>query len=332
MYALEKSFPIQRLATIDLLPWSFGFLNRLAFLLENWTFLRSVRSLKLDTDVVYTRDARIVLACHRQASPPPIFLELHDDPRFNTLQWQALIAAVSGWVVISNGVKNMVLSHGVDPKNIHLAPDAYDEKAFAHLPTRSAARAQLGLSPTAIYLVYAGQLFPWKGIDDIAQSFCDLPVPIEVLLVGGDTSDIVRIKKLVGTTSNVRLIGRKPRHEIPVWLAAADMALVSSSSKFDIAKDYTSPLKLFEYLAAGLPVVASDVPSSREILHPSIAEFYHADSPADFIEAVQRLAARVKHDPGTLAQQARAYVQPYTWQARGAKIKLFINEQLAKKV
>ena len=68
-----------------------------------------------------------------------------------------------------------------------------------------------------------------------------------------------------------------PPQDIPQWLSVADVAVVPNSAKETISREYTSPLKLFEILAAGVPLVCSDLPSLRETVDESMALFAKAD-------------------------------------------------------
>jgi len=77
-----------------------------------------------------------------------------------------------------------------------------------------------------------------------------------------------------------------------------------------------SPLKLFEYMASGTPIVTSDLPSVREILDQTSAVFYLPESLPALIEALRR----AMDDDGRLAKHAKGMVGQFTWQERGRRI------------
>jgi len=112
--------------------------------------------------------------------------------------------------------------------------------------------------------------------------------------------------------------GQLPPADVARRLAAASiLALPNSSSA--ISARYTSPLKLFEYLAIGRPIVASDLPSIREVLTAGTAVLVAADDPAAWASAFVALAA----DPAraaSLAAAARRLAPDYSWGARAARI------------
>jgi glycosyltransferase involved in cell wall biosynthesis len=93
---------------------------------------------------------------------------------------------------------------------------------------------------------------------------------------------------------------------------------VSASSGGDIAR-YLSPMKLFEYLACGRPILSSDLPVLREVLNPKNAVLL----PPDEIEAWVAAIRELRHNPAqcaAMAAQAQQDVQQYSWEARAARI------------
>jgi len=115
-------------------------------------------------------------------------------------------------------------------------------------------------------------------------------------------------------------------NRFPLWkyalvfgltLFATILALPNRSSA--ISERYTSPLKLFEYLALGRPIVASDLPSIREVLGPETAVLVPPDDPAAWASAFSALAA----DPAraaSLAAASRRLAPAYTWGQRAARL------------
>ena len=109
------------------------------------------------------------------------------------------------------------------------------------------------------------------------------------------------------------------------YLLAADVAVIPFSAREEIARSYTSPLKLFEYMAAQRPIVASNLPSLREILRDGEnALLVTPDEPEALADAVTRLLndhvlARA------LAQVARAEVEDMTWTKRAESIVIFLS-------
>lgn len=316
-YGISTRFPITRLPVIDFLSSVPAPLKPFAFVLERWSFCREVRRRCREWrgDCFYTRDVGVAKAL--SGGGKPVFVELHDAPRF--------LPSVAGWIAISDGLRALLVEKGIDPRNITVAHDAYDEGEFAHLPSRDETRRSLGIPEDVFLAVYAGHLFPWKGVDSIAPAFRNLPEHCLLAVVGGNPDDLARVRGIAGDASRVRWTGHLPRAESRKWLAAADAAVLPTSAKFEIGKTFTSPLKLFEYLAAGLPVIASDVPSSQEILDESVAAFYRADDAEDFARTLATLSRRSDEERRRLSSAAKEKATSYTWTKRGERIAEFLK-------
>jgi glycosyltransferase involved in cell wall biosynthesis len=92
-----------------------------------------------------------------------------------------------------------------------------------------------------------------------------------------------------------------------------------------MARYFTSPLKLYEYMAAGLPIVASDLPSLREVLrHDENALLVPPDEPAALADSLGRLLTDAALGE-RLRRQAHADVQGRTWSARAASVLSFLR-------
>lgn len=318
-YGIPKAFDVFRLPVLDLMD-VIPSLNSIAYALERASFVRAVKRSRLAllaSDIWYTRDLMVAEALLEITDGRPVYVELHDiDHRLDEILNQ-----VSGWIVISEGLKKVLIEKGVAEEKITVAHDGFDPSAFAQLPQKAEARKKFGLNPDEFILVYTGHLYPWKGIDSIAPAFASIPEGVRLVIVGGHKADLERVKAIVGNAPRVSFIGQRPREEISMWLAAADAALLPTSGKFEIGKLYTSPLKLFEYLAAGLPILASDVPSSHEILDESVATFVKPDDADDFLKKIDELKQRIWSE-----DRAKEKVLPYSWKARGELIAVILSK------
>jgi glycosyltransferase involved in cell wall biosynthesis len=149
-----------------------------------------------------------------------------------------------------------------------------------------------------------------------------------VVIVGGQTNwtqddpDIAELAERarhLGVADRVELRGHVPYDRVPHALSEASVALLPLPDE-PVARLFTSPLKLFDYMAAGVPIVASDLPALREVLrHEENALLARPGDPDAFAEATRRLLA----DPGLavrLGKQARADVSHYSWDARARSL------------
>lgn len=330
-YAMKPSFQVEWLPVIDVVPLVPFWLEKIPYVLERWTFLRSIKRFLSRAatlpDFFYTRDVKIAEELFRFVPSAHVVLELHDEPRTSVRRWQKIKDLIEGYVVISEGLKNLLREEGIPEERICIAPDGYEDTEFVTLPSRVEARKRLGLPLDQCLIVYAGQLLPWKGVDGLAHVFHKLPDSCQLIFVGGQPEDIERIKKQITfPAEHVRFIGQVKHAEIPLWLSAADAGFLPTSGKYPIGRYFTSPLKLFEYLAAGLPILASNLPSAKEILDESCALFFEADSGENFLTTLQRFCSLTEKERGDMRLRAHHKANRYSWGERGLTISTFLDQ------
>jgi glycosyltransferase involved in cell wall biosynthesis len=204
--------------------------------------------------------------------------------------------------------------------SVTVAPDGVDLERFATDLNPQEARQEIGI-PDEFTAVYAGHLYPGRGIELIFDMARENPL-MTFLIVGGESKAVESWKNLANqeSLSNIKLMGFVPNERLPLYLAAADVFLmphqkkVQASGGGDIAA-YTSPLKMFEYLAAQRLLIASRLPVLQEVLNDKIAELCEPDNLDQWNEALRR--ARM-HPMLSREKAKNAYkeVKQYTWRER----------------
>lgn len=228
-----------------------------------------------------------------------------------------------GLITITQTLAEDVRRHyGVDTP-ILVAPDGVDEELAARSPQSP---------PNAIpVLLYLGSLHPWKGVEILIRAMQYVTGAI-LRIVGGVATRIAELRllaKQLGVDGRVEFMG--PIHPIKRFevIAGADVCLLPSSES-SIGSRFTSPLKLFEYLAMGKPVVASDLPALREILqHNVTALLTKAGDERKFADSINLLLV----DPdlrARLGMSAKELSRRYTWKARVEGILGFIRQLTAQ--
>jgi glycosyltransferase involved in cell wall biosynthesis len=172
-------------------------------------------------------------------------------------------------------------------------------------------------------VAYAGHLYPWKGVDVLLQALALLP-DVRGSIIGGHPSegDLARLQGLartLGIEARVTFAGFVHRSTIPALLEQADV-LVMPHSATPVSERYASPLKLFEYMGAGKPIVASDLPAVREVLRDGEnARLVRPADPKDLAAGIaavladQSLAERI-------ARIAFTEAASYTWERRAEQL------------
>ncbi len=170
---------------------------------------------------------------------------------------------------------------------------------------------------------YAGHLYPWKGVDLIVEAVAAMP-ETRALIVGGHDkeADLARVQAFateLNCMNRITFTGLIPPSQVAATLRDSDV-LVLPNPRSALSDTHTSPLKLFEYMAAGRPIVASDLPSIGEILRDGEnAVLVEPGNPQAFVAGIQRIrddAALARR----LAAQAAEDVREYTWARRAERL------------
>lgn len=223
---------------------------------------------------------------------------------------------LDGLVCISERQKQAIVeTQPVDPEKILVAPDGVDLEAYEGISTWMA-RDRLGLDREERIVMYTGHLYPAKGIETLVQAAADFDA--QCYIVGGYPEDISRIESEIAVPNNVTFSGFVAPSEIPVYQTAADVLVATVAADTD--EDYFSPLKLFEYMAAGKPIVVSRKPEFEEVLTDGKnAMFVEPGSVDGLAETVDSLLS----DPGRrteLGRQANVDAKQYDWCVRARRI------------
>lgn len=270
--------------------------------------------------VIYTRVPKI--AAMAALLRRPCVLELHHPPaRSDKGHLDRHLRASTGGrlVVITETLKDWTVQElGIAPHRVLVAHDGADpfpgEVPPSLPPSR---RCRVG---------YLGHLYRGKGMEIIAGLAPRLS-ELEFLVVGGTPEDLRFWKTKTQGVDNLRFFGPVPHTETPCWLRAFDIALLPNQRAVSVSGGgvdigpWTSPLKAFEYMSAGLPVIASDLENLREVFTDGeTALLCPPDGLDDWEAGLRRLvdnAALRQH----LGEQAnKLFLERYSWVKRAQGI------------
>lgn len=176
--------------------------------------------------------------------------------------------------------------------------------------------------------VYVSSFRPWHGVEDLveaARECRDREVPLRIVCLGSGPGwdEARRAVEAAELGEIVRLRGRVPHADVPGHLAAADVGL----APFDPARHsalelgwFWSPIKIFEYLAAGLAVVTAEIPELRRLLSAEVAVFYPPGSPAALADRLAWLAGH-RQRLREMGRAARTLAtERYTWERQASRV------------
>ena len=337
-YNLPCDVPCQAILSLDLfqfvphLPlWRSG-AYRIVFAVQMLTYHLALIPILLmrKADIYYTRDSltAALLILIGKGSSGKVFYEAHSFPssRVGLVLQRWLVPRLDGLIVLTELLAQYYVKMAIPPRRVAVIADAVDIEAFG-LQGKAEARHELGIGQADFIVMYVGQMYKWKGVDTLVAAGAFLPDDVRVWLVGGTPEELPRIEKLVRESGfgRVKLVGYVPPTQIPTYLAAADVLAVPNSAKAAVSRYYTSPLKLFEYMASERPIVASDLPALREIIaHEETALLV----PPDDSNAIAAAVGRLRADPALarrLAANSRDAVVAHTWVKRATRILDFIR-------
>lgn len=313
-------------------------LEKPVFMLQTLTFGAALlwRLWRSPVDVYFSRDP-FVLALLAMAMPQSrrrMFFDAHAFPesgagkKFRT--WA--LSRVGGVFTNTKALRQLYLGLGLRPEAIVAAPNGVNVARFTAAPDQMSARAALGLPLEERLVVYTGGLYAGRGLEELILAMKGLAA--QLLIVGGtDKAEVARLKSFaenVGVT-NVRFEGHHPPAEMPLYLSAADVLAMPYSRRTvapgGVTTDYMSPIKMFEYLAAGRPIIASDLPALREVLRDGPdgnALLVPPDDAGALASGLRRILAD-SFLADRLVAQARRDVEAYTWEGRAMTILKFME-------
>lgn len=190
------------------------------------------------------------------------------------------------------------------------------------------ARVPVSTTPhTTPWLLYLGSLHPWKGVDTLIRALPHVKQAAELHIVGGNEQRIAELRKLaeeLNVAARVVFHGLVEPGKRFEYIHQADICLLPLTDT-GLGGRYTSPLKLFEYMAAGKAIIVSDLPSMRQVLTPEQdALLVPTGEPEALARAIKRLLTDAElHSRLALAAYVRA--NEFTWRARSHKIVEFIR-------
>ena len=223
-------------------------------------------------------------------------------------------------IAISQSLKNELVKLGIKENKILVAHDGVDLNNFQKL------KQKLDLAENKKVILYSGHLYDWKGTQVLADASEFLPDDCVIVFIGGNDIDIKNFKnknKILINKNKILVLGYKNPQLIPEYLKSADVLILPNSAKYEKSK-WTSPMKLFEYMASDRPIIASDLPNIKEVLNENNAIFFKPDNSQDLAKKIESVLNN-KNFADKISQQAYQDVKNYTWEKRAGKILEFIK-------
>src|SRR3990167_2333302 len=331
-YGVSKNFILQKTPILELVPYE-KWLGPLAGYIQNLSFsivaifLGTIRGWFSDATIIYTRDYMSAFCLTLFGYKPVI--ELHDY-RSKNYRWRInyILRNAHAIIVNSEGTLSTLRSHyKIDDSKVLVVPNGVDIPFFNIPQSKDESREILGLPSGKNIIGYIGSLETVgieKGIHTLINAFANLLDKYDdiiLLIVGGPNDLIEEYKKEAASVEvpndKIIFLGHVSYKKIPMFLRAIDIAVIPlPNNQFG---QTTSPIKLFEYMAAGKTILASDLPSLRKYLGEQSAEFFEPSNPYNLVAHLKKLIDN-PHLAKLLATNALNDSSKYTWEARANRI------------
>ena len=298
-------------------------------------------------DIFYSRDEFLLALVSWLKGKDKLAYEAHLFPSSGRgAALQATVCRRAGSIIaITPQLRDdLIAQRNADPARVIVAHDGVREARFADLPDRASARRQIGWEQAAFIVGYVGSLRMIgldKGVDTLLQAVAQLP-DCRLALIGADAADADRLRRewlrLGRDASHFLAVGRVPPGDAPLYVSALDVCAMPHPGARQFAR-YTSPLKLFEYMAAARAIVASDLPGwSDVVVDEETALLCPPDDVASWTAAIARLhddpqlrvgsvnprgKGRCQTSPGPSAPRKSSRISPRLEQGSGVSLELF---------
>ena len=326
-YGIPESFRIARLQQFDALnaSWVPG---KLAFMISMMSYRFALRAFfaEFKADLLYIRSP-VILSTLLQLKMP-VILELHTLPRFRRQHFIRLCNRCRVVVCLTRAMHEELLSWGIDPRRTIVEGDGVDLERFYNLPEVTLAKEGWSLPTDRTVIGYVGSLVTRdtleKGVGELIDAIAILRkqgIQVFCWIVGGPSTWLGAYKRRAQdqglTSKDIRFQGAVPVRRIPSAIAACDVCVYPAprSQHAYFLRD-TSPLKLFEYLAARRNIVCADLPPIRDVVDESVVHFCTPGDSEDLARALQRAIDQ----PIKNSERRSAIVHHHSWAQRMGRI------------
>jgi glycosyltransferase involved in cell wall biosynthesis len=297
--------------------------------------LQSARS----SDLIYQRHARfsIVGALLARATGKPLFLEYNSSEQFVGRHWnptplkkqlaaceRAALAGSTRIFVVSDVSRKDLVACGVDPNRVIVNPNGVALDRF-RIGGGDSVRREHGLAEDDLVIGFVGTFGPWHGGPVLARAFCSIAqeLPQARLLLVGEGPELQETRQQLvrgGAEGRATFVGKVPSRDVPRYLDACDLLTSPHVPLPDGVEFFGSPTKLFEYMAAGKAIVASELGQIADVLEHGRSGWLVQPGDAEALAAAVRELAVDPHLRVELGARARNRAAGYSWRKNADRI------------
>lgn len=331
-YGVKTEFEVKKIWSFDFIIFG-KFLGKLAFFLQyaHFYFLVLIYFLfRSRNRIIYTMD---------NLGPLLTFLgyKVVFETHIGIGQYRKfllpLIRRSEKLVVVNSIIKSEFVKAGFDSESVSVAPNGVDLSTFSGTESKNDLRLELDLPESKKIIAYIGKYKTMgmdKGVDDLVRVFGSLILKrsdLKLLIVGLSTEEKIELANTLSRSlvpsECYKLVSFVSQKEVGKYMRASDV-LVMNYPNTEYYRSFMSPMKMFEYMASGRPIVTTDLSAIREILDDDSAVFVAPDSN----DALEQGILKLLNDGNfgkTIANTALEKVKSHTWKNRARNIIDFIS-------
>jgi len=323
-YSLPEEFLISRLFNLNISILS-KFNEKLWSITKGVSFsaavlFRLIFIIRNNEVVIYSRDwiSIVVLTFAKKINliRCALFYEAHSHKK----NIDKFLRQINGVIVLNNYIASKI--NQKNSINTLIAHDAVSIGDFSEIKKYS-----FNPNKKEFQILYTGSLFESKGVYCLIDSVKFLDDRFKLHIFGGDTRYVDQVKNYIDNqklNNQIKIYSRVKKSSLIEYQNKADILVLPNSGKHEVNL-FTSPLKLFEYLAIGRPIVASKIDSIEEIVTEREVIFFEPDNSHDLARKIKKTALS---DQSTRVSNSLNSAKQNTWFLRAKKIERFIQENI----
>jgi len=225
-------------------------------------------------------------------------------------------------ISITDGIKQD-LKDKFQIKNIKTLPDGVNLDFFQKIEAEKDLKQKYGIKENEKIVIYTWSFKDWKWVDTLIHSAKFVQHDnVKILIVGGKDKEIAEKQKMakrLWISDKIIFQWFLPQREIVKLLKISNIWVIPNNKTL-IWEKYTSPLKVFEYMACWLPIIASNLPSMKEVLKQNQnALFFESENPQELAHKINYLIKN-EYLMQSMWKNNKDIINQYSWQSRAQKI------------
>ncbi len=318
-YGLAIDIPVRYLPVLDCYRWGrVGYaIGGFSFLISYFIFLLS-KKIHGEKFALYTIDMDEFSFIGVSFLSAPFVMEIHGAKKYGALL-NRMFTRARAILTINNFIKSdLIRNFQIPGERILVHPNGIDANFFSQPTDRKSWRAKWNIPPHASLVLYVGKCYDWKGMEIFKDTARTLP-DVTFAFVGCTKEEFERVTSLKIEARNAIFFGERPYIEMSLWMKSADILLVIGTRKNPYSYTQPSPMKLFEYMGSGVPVLAPETPAIRAQVSNKEVFFYEPDDAGSLAKHIKEILNNASHAK-TLTENAKEFTKKFSWEHRARMI------------